>query len=122
MRLFQDSKRELYLAHRHELQGQSKDVLHYLETVSAWDNGVPPAYQVALDLGLLREAVSRCYTQLVKAQFLIKHNGRYFLTPLLVWKGTEKQFQAACKVLLYEQPVLPEPRQLAEPRASYRRR
>ncbi len=121
VRIFQPEKQQLLLRHLTELHGQSFAVLHYLETVSSWDNGIPSAAQVAQDLGLLREAVARCYRELTAAEFLVKVKTRYYLSPLVAWKGTERQWQEACVTLINNQPLpqLPEPRTLAEPRASY---
>ena len=92
VRLFQDEKRRMMVEHP-KVHTQAYYVLSYLETVAGWDNGLPSAATTAEALGLLREAVSRCYGELVAAEFIVKLDGRYFINPLICWKGTERQWQ-----------------------------
>lgn len=107
VRLFQERHRQMMLDHpvSKELHAQSYVVLWYLADVSAWDNGVPGAAEVAKEMSLLPQNVSRCYQELCRANFLIKKGTRYFLNPYVVWKGTEKQWQLAVSELVMLAPA-----------------
>lgn len=102
VRLFQDEKRRMMVEHP-KVHTQAYYVLSYLETIAGWDNGLPTAAETAQALGLLREAVSRCYGELVATGFLVKQDRRYFINPLICWKGTERQWQEAVAKLV-DQP------------------
>ena len=93
MRVFQDGSKELSRRHP-ELHGQSWRVLYYLQAVVEWGNLLPMPASVASDLGLLPAAVSRAYGELVKAGFVWKQAGAYYINPLIGWKGDPKQLEA----------------------------
>ena len=110
VRLFQDSK--LAMLNAASMTGQSYRVLHYLEAVSGWDNGLPGTAAAAAALVLQQSHVSRAYRELIEAGFIIKRDGRYYLSPLVAWKGTQRAFDEACALLLPPQgmPALAPPR------------
>ena len=94
MKVFQDTKREI-LQQNPQLRGESYKVLHYLEAAVAWGNRLPTPTEVAGALGLLPTNVHRAFAQLVKAECIIKRDGTYYLSPLIGWKGSEKQLEEA---------------------------
>ena len=99
MRLFKDTKLDL-LKRYPDLKGESYRVLHYLEAATAWDNEVPGPSKFAAALGMQRQNVGRAYKELCDAEFLVKVDGRFYLSPLVGWQGTERQFEDACVKLL----------------------
>lgn len=104
VKLFQRGKRELLLGHPN-LRGQSLRVLAYLETVSSWHNLLPSAAETAMVLSLLPPNVSRAYSELTRAGFIVKLGTRYHLSPLVAWKGTEREWDLFCREL-YEPKLL----------------
>ena len=113
MRLFQDTKQQLLREHP-ELYGSSLRVLSFLETYATWENRVPTPTVLAETLEMNRSSVSRSYGQLLKAGFLIKWGGEYRLSPLVYWKGNERQYNELMEELSgHVRPAI------AEPRATY---
>ena len=102
VRLFQDSKRALLLRHL-RMRGQSYAVLHYLETVSGWDNSIPSTAEVAEAINWRQPNVSRAYRELLDGEFILKRGTRYYLSPLVAWKGTQKAYDAFCRELFADQ-------------------
>ena len=92
------------------IQGNSVKTLCYLELIAGWANEVPGPSEVAIAIGLKRQAVSRAYGELIKANFVIKRNGNYQLNPLFCWKGNDEQYEEAVRALGVGQ----RPRQLVE--------
>ena len=99
LRVFQNGKREL-LSRSPELHGQSHRVLNYLDAVVAWGNSLPTPAKVAESLNLKLPNAYRAYTELMKAEIVLKRDGVYYLSPLYCWKGNEKQFEQACQELI----------------------
>lgn len=110
VRLFQEGKRRMMLEHR-EVHMQSYYVLSYVETMSTWNNEIPSAAELAGVLKLGRTVVARAYGELRKAGFIIKKGTRYYLSPLVAWKGNERQLEEACRELFAE---MRSPKQLEE--------
>ena len=104
VKVFQRSKVALLLKHP-ELRSTSYRVFMYLEGVTAWHNQVPGSAEVAAALDLRRDVVARSYGELLRAGFIVKHRGRYHLSPEIAWKGTERELDAFCREL-YAAPVL----------------
>ena len=98
VRVFQDSTKALLLQHP-ELHGQSHRVLIYLTAVVEWGNHIPTSAQTAVALGLQASAASRAYGELIRAGFILKRDGTYYLSPLVAWKGSEKQLDEAYQQL-----------------------
>lgn len=98
MKVFQDTKRAL-LMRNPRLHGQSYRVLTYLETVVGWGNVLPSPAVVAQALDLQRQAVVRAYRELLDGGFILKREGLYYLSPLVGWKGTERDFRKAYDLL-----------------------
>lgn len=98
VRVFQDTMQRL--AERHpELHGQSYRVLAYLTGVAAWNNALPSTGVVAVALGLQPSAVRRAYGELSRVEVILRRDSVYYLSPLVAWKGTERQLEAACQEL-----------------------
>ncbi len=98
VKVFQDGKREL-LRRSPGLHGQSYRILHHLEAVVAWGNMIPTPAQVAIDINLHRVAVSRAYRELYRADFIIKRDRVWYLSPLVCWKGSAKELAEAFRRL-----------------------
>ena len=98
MRVFQDAVSRIVLDHP-ELRGQSLRVLLYLTSVTKWDNSIPNPASTAQAMNLHRSHVSRAYGDLVAVGAIIKRMDGYYLSPLLGWKGTERQLDAFCREL-----------------------
>ena len=121
VKLFQQAKVDLMLRNP-SLCGQSYRILAYLEGVSSWHNLIPGPAEVSKALDIPRPSVSRAYADLSDAGFIVKVGTRYHLSPMIAWKGTDREWDAFCRELYapaqYEPAALPE-RTLSEPRASY---
>ena len=119
VRLFQDQKLRMMQAHP-ELTDRAYRILSHLEAVSKWDNALPSATAVAKQLTMNRAVVARQFSALQRAEFIIRFDGVYYLNPLIVWKGTEKQMEAKCRELFAIQPISPPtgPLRLALPQAT----
>ena len=98
VRLFQDGKLRLMRQHP-EVRGQAYQVLAYLEATSTWTNAVPSAALTAQRMGLNRVSVARCYAALLAAEFVLKRDGIYYISPFVAWKGNERQYNAFCREL-----------------------
>ena len=92
MKLWQDVGWEKNLG---ELQGASLRVLFRLTNVAAWGNSVPGPAETAKVMGMQRSNASHAYSELAKAGFLCKEEGRYYLNPLFCWKGRDEQYESA---------------------------
>lgn len=92
VRVFQDGQKAL-LAASPELRGESLRVLLYLESVVMWRNVLPRPKEAAQELGLHEKAAYRAYAELIKAGFVWKYEGKYYLSPVVGWKGTEAQLE-----------------------------
>lgn len=99
MKVFQSETTRLIKEHP-ELHGQSCRVLVYLEGIAGWNNELPSPKEVGEQLKMNRVAVYRAYAELVKAGFIFKERGGYFLNPMVGWKGTDSGHRAACERLL----------------------
>ena len=82
-----------------ELQGNSLRVLFHLTMVAGWNNVVPSPSVTSKAMVLRQSHTSRAYAQLIKANFLIKSNDSYYLSPLYCWKGNDQQYEEAIKAL-----------------------
>lgn len=98
-----------------EVCAPSWKILLYLERAVTWGNALPGPTETAEALSLDRSVVSRSYSELVKAEFLIKRRTRYFLSPAVGWKGTYDDYRLAYREMVAE------PRMAAE-QASYGKR
>lgn len=94
VRIFQDGH-GAQLAANPQLRGESLRVLLYLESVVAWRNALPLPKEVAQKMGMNEKAAYRAYAQLSEAGFVWKHEGAYYLSPVVGWKGTEAQLEEA---------------------------
>lgn len=92
VRIFQDEVARL-LAETPGLRGQSLRVLLYLQTQVGWRNVVPTPAVTAEGLGIGRTNSHRAYAELLKAGFLWKVDGAYYLSPRVGWKGTQAQLE-----------------------------
>jgi hypothetical protein len=100
VRVFQDRGKELLVAAK-GLHGQSYRILLYLTMEADWTNGVPSSGVLANKLGMTQSAVSRAYKELVQATFLVKKEGRYYLSPFFCWKGSPAQYQERIREMQY---------------------
>lgn len=110
VRVFQNATKEL-LVRSPGLHGQSTRVLLYLTAAAGWDNAIPSPPALAKELFLNEKTVYRAYAELIRAEFVIKRDGAYYLSPLYCWKGDPVHLEQACRELLppVGLPVLPEP-------------
>ena len=78
-----------------ELQGASLRVLFRLTNAAAWGNSVPGPVETAKAMGMQRTNTSHAYSELARAGFLCKVEGRYYLNPLFCWKGRDEEYEVA---------------------------
>ena len=98
VRVFQDAITRIAVEHP-ELQGRSLRVLLYVAGVVKWDNAIPGPSATATALGMRQPNVSRAYRELMAVGAVIERDGGYYLSPLMAWKGTERQRDTACREL-----------------------
>ena len=98
MRLNQDPM--AYLVKQKQIRGETLRVFLMLTAMVDYQNALPNQKQVAQKLGVNQAQVSRAYGQLKGIGFLYKKQDRFYLSPLVCWKGTQKQMQMACHELL----------------------
>jgi len=101
MKLWQDTGWEKRLG---ELQGSSLKVLFHLTMVCKWQNFIPGPSETAKAMGFRQSHVSRAYGELAKVDFLYKQDGSYRLSPYFCWKGSDDQYELACRELLSGRP------------------
>ena len=77
------------------LQGATVKVLFHLTNVAAWGNSVPGPVETAKAMGKQRTHTSHAYSELARAGFLCKVEGRYYLNPLFCWKGRDEEYESA---------------------------
>lgn len=106
MKIWQDGKREL-LSRNPNLSKEGFRILNNLETVVNWENIIPPPPVLAKKLGFSETAVYRAYAELIKGGFVLKQERVYYLSPAYCWKGTQKQWENACRKLLSPSLLLP---------------
>lgn len=99
MKVWQDGTKAL-LERTPQLRGQSIRILLYLTAIATWNNCVPTPVVIASKLGAKKPNVYRAYAELIKADFVIKRDDAYYLSPLYCWKGNQMQFEEACHKLL----------------------
>ena len=100
MKILQDGKTRLIERHP-EVKAKDYEVLMRLETMVKWGNLVPGVGAFSEKTGMPRRTVTRAYAVLLRAEFLVKHEGSYFLSPMVGWKGTEAQWERACREMVY---------------------
>ena len=94
MRLFQDGIEEALKAAPH-LQGQSLRVLWHLVAKVGWCNVLPMPAETAHAIGIDPSNAYKAYSQLLEGGFIWKHDGTYYLSPRVGWKGNEAQLEEA---------------------------
>ena len=94
MRLFQDGIEEALKAAPH-LQGQSLRVLWHLVAKVGWRNVLPTPAESAHAIGIDSSNAYKAYGQLLESGFVWKHDGVYYLSPRVGWKGNEAQLEEA---------------------------
>ena len=104
LKVFQDSIME-FLRRNPHIKGQSLRMLLCLISRADWANLVPSTAKIAIDQHIYQSNVSRAYTELTKAGFLIKKEHSYYISPLFCWKGDDQQYQVACRELLKVSPL-----------------
>ena len=82
------------------LQGNSVKILIKLLEISGYNNEIPGSTELSRKINKNQSIVSRSYTELIKAGFILKANNRYMLNPLFCWKGTDAQYDYACRQLM----------------------
>lgn len=100
VRVFEQAQRDLLLSHP-DLSATALRLMVYLQTRLTWrTNEVPTPTETAASLGLHRPQVSRAYAELARADFLIRRGVRYYVNPLMAFKGSDTAYHAACRNLL----------------------
>ena len=79
------------------LQGASLKVLLHLINTSSWNNQIPGTRVVAKRMGKQQSHISRAYAELMKANFIYRNDGMYQLNPYFCWKGSDKEYEHACR-------------------------
>lgn len=92
MKIWQDNGWERRLG---DLQGNSLKVLFHLVMVAKWRNQVPGPVETSKAMSIRQPNVSRAYSELMKADFLRKADGVYYLHPLFCWKGDDRGYEEA---------------------------
>jgi len=87
-----------------ELQGNSLRVLFHLTMVASWKNRIPSPTETSKAMAIKRPNVSRAYSELIKAGFVYKTDGVYYLSPLYCWKGNEEQYEQAMREFNFTAP------------------
>ena len=96
------------------LRGRALFVLLHCEASVSWGNLLPTPAIMARRIGLHREAVARAYRELLGARFILKHEGSYYLSPSVGWRGTPTQLKEALRLWYPESlAALTEPREKA---------
>ena len=102
------------------LHGQSHVVLNHLEAAVSWGNLLPTPAKIAPTIGIRPEHAHRAYGELLRAGFILKRDGHYYLSPSVGWRGTPTQLKEALKLWYPEtMPALAGP-SIAESRGEYR--
>jgi len=105
MRVYQDALSWLITT---KLRGETLRVLLKLVAEAGYQNILPSQRQIAQKLGIQQTSVSRAYRQLYDAQAIYKEGRQYYLSPLLCWKGSQKQLEVAMQELYSSQKLLSE--------------
>jgi len=92
-------QKTLYTERINSLQGNSLRTLWHLVEVAGYNNTVPSPSELSRFIGKSRPLVSRAYSELMKADILIKKDHSYFLNPYFCWKGNNQQYELACREL-----------------------
>jgi len=101
------------------LSGEVLWVLLHCEALVSWGNLLPVPAKMAHRLGMLRQHVSRAYGELMRAGFLLKYEGDYYLSPVVGWRGTPTQLKEAYMLWYPErQRELQEPEKLGSEEAG----
>jgi len=104
VRVFQDRGKEL-LQKAAGLHGQSYRILLFLTMEADWNNSVPSTASTAVRLRIKAPNVSRAYKELVQAEFLVKKDGLYYLSPFYCWEGSPAQFQETIQTMPYPKMI-----------------
>ncbi len=97
VRVFQDTLKAL---RDKKLHGQTFWILLNLISEADFQNRVPGTTALAKILGMKQPNVSRAYRELKQASMLLVQDRNYYLSPLLCWKGNQKQLEKAYEELL----------------------
>jgi len=82
-----------------KLKGASLKVLWHLAMVAGWNNIIPGTSETARSMKLKQPNVARAYRELIEADFIVRREGVYYLSPMFCWKGNEEQYEQAVKTL-----------------------
>ena len=94
MMVFQQQKGALLRRHP-EVHAASHVVFGHLEALVRYGNILPSPKEMAMEMGLHGSAVSRCYRELMDAEFIWKRGQVYYMSPLVGWKGSTEELRAA---------------------------
>ena len=100
MKLYQDGI--LDMLRRHPEARPYVWLMPYLAGMCKWANIIPSAATTAKRHDLARSTVAKAYAELLKAEFIIKREGVYYISPLVAWKGDPKMYDQACRELFAE--------------------
>ena len=84
------------------LSQQGFRVFLFLAGQAKWDNHVPPAAVVSVELELPAQSVRRTFAALLRRGIIVKLADGYYLSPMIIWKGSPRGYDAACRRLVYE--------------------
>ena len=82
-----------------KLQGSSVKLLLHLTHVAIFRNIIPGPGEVAEQPSWSRLNVYRAYRELRGADFIYERDGTYYLNPYFCWKGSDQQYEQACREL-----------------------
>lgn len=102
LKVYQRAALDLLTRHP-ELTGESLRVFLILIGHAAWNNALPSPTVLAERTGMKRSNLARAYSKLLRSEFLIKRERTYYLSPVLCWKGTERQLDWAMRQYFEEQ-------------------
>ena len=93
MKLYQDAAK---LLSEKKVRGSTLRIFFFLLGKAGYQNIIPNGSTTAKQIGMEQSAVYRAYGDLKKLGIILKKDNGYMLSPLICWKGTEKQFKQAC--------------------------